>query len=291
MSTPKNRKLLDEVRDVMWLHHYSIHTERTYCDWIKRYIMYHRITNRQDLIDGEAKIEAFLTHLAVDKTVAPSTQNQAMNALVFLYKHVLKQPLDKDINAVRVSGEIKIPVVMTREEVANIISLMEGVPQPIVKLLYGSGLRIMEAVRLRVQDIDYNFKQITVRSGKGAKDRVTTFPSSTIPFLQNHLAKVKVTHRQDMERGYGEVYMPYALSRKYPGAGREWSWQYVFPARTLATDPRSGIVRRHHIDPSIVNKAIKVAVRRSGLTKQISAHTFRHSFATHLLQGAAPLID
>lgn len=284
MSTPKNRKLLDEVRDVMRLHHYSIHTERTYCDWIKRYIMYHRMTNRQDLIDDEAKIEAFLTHLAVDKAVAPSTQNQAMNALVFLYKHVLKQPLDQEINAVWASRKINIPVVMTREEVAQIIALMEGVPQLVVKLLYGSGLRIMEAVRLRVQDIDYNFKQITVRSGKGAKDRVTTFPSSTIPFLQNHLTKVKVTHRQDMERGYGDVYMPYALSRKYPGAGREWNWQYVFPARTLATDPRSGIVRRHHIDPSVVNKAIKVAVRRSGLTKRISAHTFRHSFATHLLQ-------
>lgn len=176
MSTYKNtfkrRKILDDVRDVMRLHHYSIHTERTYCDWIKRYIQYHRMTSRQDLIDGEAKIEAFLTHLAVDKDVAPSTQNQAMNALVFLYKHVLKQSLDQEINAVRASRKITVPVVMTREEVAQIIALMEGVPQLVVKLLYGSGLRIMEAVRLRVQDIDYTFKQITVRSGKGAKDRI-----------------------------------------------------------------------------------------------------------------------
>ena len=152
MSMSKNRKLLDEVRDVMRLHYYSIHTERMYSDWIKRYIRYHRMTDRQDLIDGEAKVEAFLTHLAVDKTVAPSTQNQVMNALVFLYKHVLKQPLDKEINAVRAARKINIPVVMTREEVAQIIALMEGVPQMIVKLLYGSGLRIMEAVRLRVQD-------------------------------------------------------------------------------------------------------------------------------------------
>jgi len=284
MSTSKNRKLLDEVRDVMRLHHYSIHTERTYCDWIKRYIGYHEMRDRQDLIDGEAKIEAFLTHLAVDKTVAPSTQNQAMNALVFLYKHVLKQPLDKEINAVRASRKINIPVVMAREEVAQSIALMGGVSQLVVKLLYGSGLRIMEAVRLRVQDIDYNFKQITVRSGKGAKDRITTFPTSVIPLLQNHLAKVRVIHNRDLDQGYGEVYMPYALARKYPNAAKEWNWQYVFPARNLAIDPRSGKGRRHHVDPSVINKAIKVAVRKTGLTKRISAHTFRHSFATHLLQ-------
>jgi len=236
----KERKLLDEVRDVMRLHHYSIHTERTYRDWIKRYIGYHEMRGRQDLIDGEAKIEAFLTHLAVDKAVSPSTQNQAMNALVFLYKHVLKQPLDKDINAVRASRKINIPVVMAREEVARIIALMEGVPQLVVKLLYGSGLRILEALRLRVQDIDYEFKQVTVRSGKGAKDRVTPFPSSAIPLFQNHLSRVRVIHEQDLNQGYGEVYMPYALARKYPNAAKEWNWQYVFPARNLAVDPRSG---------------------------------------------------
>lgn len=234
MSTAKkDRKLLDEVRGVMRLHHYSIHTERTYCDWIKRYIMYHRMTTRQDLIDGEAKIEDFLTHLAVDKAVAPSTQNQAMNALVFLYKHVLKQPLDQEINAVRASRKINIPVVMTREEVAQIIALMEGSPQLVVKLLYGSGLRIMEAVRLRVQDIDYNFKQITVRSGKGAKDRVTPFPSSAIPLFQNHLLRVRMIHEQYLTQEYGEVYLPYALARKYPNAAKEWNWQYVFPTRTI----------------------------------------------------------
>ena len=228
-NIPKHRKLLDEVRDVMRLHHYSIHTERTYCDWIKRYIQYHSMISRQDLIEGEAKIEAFLTHLAVDKDVAPSTQNQAMNALVFLYKRVLKQSLDQEINAVRATRKINIPVVMTREEVAQVIALMEGVPQLVVKLLYGSGLRIMEAARLRVQDIDYNFKQITVRSSKGAKDRITTFPISVIPLLQNHLAKVRVIHNRDLDQGYGEVYMPNALARKYPNAPKEWNWQYVFP--------------------------------------------------------------
>ena len=283
-NIPKHRKLLDEVRDVMRLHHYSIHTERTYCDWIKRYIRYHDMTSRQDLIDGEARIESFLTHLAVDKDVAPSTQNQAMNALVFLYKHVLKQSLDQEINAVRANRKITIPVVMTREEVAQIIALMEGVSQLVVKLLYGSGLRIMEAARLRVQDIDYNFKQITVRSGKGAKDRITTFPISVIPLLQNHLAKVRVIHNRDLEQGYGEVYLPNALARKYPNAAKEWNWQYVFPARNISVDPRGGKVRRHHVDPSVINKAIKAAVHKAGLTKRISAHTFRHSFATHLLQ-------
>jgi integron integrase len=240
--------------------------------------------SRQDLIEGEAKIEAFLTHLAVDKDVAPSTQNQAMNALVFLYKRVLKQSLDQEINAVRATRKINIPVVMTREEVAQVIALMEGVPQLVVKLLYGSGLRIMEAARLRVQDIDYNFKQITVRSGKGAKDRITTFPISVIPLLQNHLAKVRVIHNRDLDQGYGEVYMPNALARKYPNAPKEWNWQYVFPARNISVDPRGGKVRRHHVDPSVVNKAIKAAVHKAGLTKRISAHTFRHSFATHLLQ-------
>jgi len=207
-----------------------------------------------------------------------------MNALVFLYKHVLKQPLDQEINAVRASRKINIPVVMAREEVAQVIALMEGAPQLVVKLLYGSGLRIMEAVRLRVQDMDYNFKQITVHSGKGAKDRVTPFPSSAIPLFQNHLLRVRMIHERDLTLGYGEVYLPYALARKYPNAAKEWNWQYVFPARNLATDPRSGKIWRHHIDPSVINKAIKVAVRKAGLMKRISAHTFRHSFATHLLQ-------
>jgi integron integrase len=207
-----------------------------------------------------------------------------MNALVFLYKHVLKQTLDQEINAVRASMKITIPVVMTREEVAQIIALMGGVPQLVVKLLYGSGLRIMEAVRLRMHDIDYTFKQITVRSGKGAKDRIATFPTSAIPLLQNHLAKVRAVHNRDLDQGYGEVSMPGALARKYPNAAKEWNWQYVFPARNLAVDPRSGRLRRHHVDPSVINKAIKAAVHKTGITKRISAHTFRHSFATHLLQ-------
>jgi len=280
----KERKLLDEVRDVMRLHHYSMHTERAYCDWIKRYIQYHNMTCRGEIMNSEAKIEAFLTHLTVDKGLSPSTQNQAMNALVFLYRKVLKKPLDEEINAVRAAKKINVPVVMSREEVARVIALMEGTPQLVVKLLYGSGLRISEALRLRVQDIDYESKQLYVRSGKGARDRVTPFPLSAIPLFQNHLSRVRVIHEQDLAQGYGEVYMPYALAGKYPNAAKEWNWQYVFPARNISIDPRSGKARRHHVDPSVVNKAIKVAARKTGLTKRISAHTFRHSFATHLLQ-------
>ena len=277
-------KILDQIRQVLRLHHYSIHTERAYLDWIKRYIAFHRMKSRNDLAEGEQKIEAFLTHLAVDQRVAAATQNQAMNALVFLYKRVLEQPLNETINAVRAEKRLNVPVVLTRQEVMQVIPLLEGVPQLIVKLLYGSGLRIMEAVRLRVKDVDFQMKQMTVRSGKGDKDRVTTFPASMIPLLDNHLARVKVLHTRDLAEGRGEVYLPHALSRKYRGAGKQWGWQYLFPSRDVSTDPLTGMVRRHHVDPSVINKAIKVATRRAGLTKQISAHTFRHSFATHLLQ-------
>jgi len=276
--------LLEEVRDFMRLKHYSIHTERTYCDWITRYVHYHKMLKREDLQEGEKKIEIFLTHLAVEKNVAPSTQNQAMNALVFLYKEVLKIPLQEEINAIRARKKTNIPVVLTREEVRQVIDIMEGIPQLVVKLLYGSGLRIMEAVRLRVKDIDYKMKQLTVRSGKGAKDRVTTFPQTIISLLENHLAKVKILHHQDLAKGYGEVYLPYALERKYPHAAKEWGWQYVFPSRQLSTDPRSAKIRRHHVDPSVVNKAVKASAKKIELKKQISAHTFRHSFATHLLE-------
>jgi integron integrase len=242
------------------------------------------MASRDDLKDGEAKIEAFLTHLAVEGRVAPSTQNQAMNALVFLYKKVLKESLEGSIDAVRAPKRVNIPVVMTRDEISRVIPFLNGTVQLIVKLLYGSGLRIMEALRLRVQEIDFQMKSITVRSGKGAKDRVTTFPVSVAPLLQSHLAQVRAIHDRDLSQGFGEVYLPHALARKYPSAPKDWGWQYVFPAGSLSTDPLSGVARRHHIDPSVVNKAIKVAVHKAGITKKITAHSFRHSFATHLLQ-------
>ena len=280
----KNRKIMDEVRDVIRLRHYSIHTERAYCDWIQKFIHFHNMKSRDELENGELKVEQFLTHLAVHNHVAPATQNQAMNALIFLYKKVLKQTFDQEINAVRAKSKVNIPVVMTHEEVIKVISLVEGVSQLVVKLLYGCGLRITEAVRLRVHDIELDLKTITVRSGKGNKDRITTFPVSIISLLKSHLIKIKILHDQDLLNGYGAVYLPYALNRKYKNAEKEWQWQYIFPARTLSIDPRSTIIRRHHIDPSVINKAIKSSVQKTGIHKRISSHTFRHTFATHLLQ-------
>ena len=278
-------KLLDQVRHVLRLHHYSIHTERSYIDWIKRYVRFHKMSRREDLADGERKIEAFLTDLAVRGKVAASTQNQAMNALVFLYRKVLDKPLAEVIDAVRAERKVNVPVVLTREEVSGVISVMEGVPQLIVKLLYGSGLRILEAVRLRVKDVDFAMKQVTVRSGKGEKDRFTTLSASLIPLLQNHLRRVKEFHEKDLAEGHGAVYLPYALERKYPGAARDWNWQYFFPARDVSTDPLTGVVRRHHVDPAVVNKAIKAAARRAGVTKMISAHTFRQNAECRKMPG------
>lgn len=285
MGKQKKTNILDEVRRVMRVKHYSIHTERTYCDWIKRFILFHKMQDRAELfIESENKIETYLTHLAIEGNVAPATQNQAMNALIFLYRRVLKQELTGTIDAVRSVKKNKVPVVLSREEVAAVISIMEGVPRLITQLLYGSGLRISEALRLRVQDIDFAYKQITVRSGKGGRDRVTTFPKSMEALLKDHLNRVKAIHTHDLAAGHGAVYLPNALARKYPNAPIEWGWQYVFPARNISVDPRSGKKRRHHVDPSAVNKAIKTAVKKVGIEKRVSAHTFRHSFATHLLQ-------
>lgn len=277
-------KLLEQMRRTMRRRHYSIRTEKSYCAWAKRFVLFHKMRSRDDLINGEQKIEAFLNHLALDLQVAASTQNQAMNALVFLYKHVLKMSLDEKIDAARAPKQVKIPVVLTREETAKIIALLSGVHQIVVKLLYGSGLRIIECLRLRVHDIDFAMKAITVRSGKGAKDRVSTLPASLIAPLQEHFERVRLIHSRDLKQGYGAVYLPHALARKYPQAAKDWRWQYVFPAGKISTDPRSGISRRHHLDPSPVNKAIANATRQSGIQKRVSAHTFRHSFATHLLQ-------
>ena len=217
-------KLLDQVRQVLRLHHYSIHTERSYIDWIVRFVRFHRMRSRENLYPAESKIEAFLTDLAINGNVALSTQNQAMNTLVFLYKRVLRHTLDGIIDAARAGRKVKVPVVMTREEVSCVISLMGGSPQLVAKLLYGSGLRIMEAVRLRVKDIDFDMKQVTVRLGKGDKDRITAFPASLSSLLQNHMGRVRTLHQRDLDKGHGEVYLPHALARKYPNAAKEWGW-------------------------------------------------------------------
>jgi len=264
--------------------HYSLSTERTYCNWVRQFIQFHKILTKEALfVEQKQKVENFLNYLALERNVAASTQNQAFNALVFLYKRVLESPLE-NVKATRSRKEAPIPVVLTRDEVKQVLSLLDGVPELVVKLLYGCGLRITEAVKLRIQDIDFGFKQVTVRDGKGMKDRVTPFPVNLEFALSNHLERVKLIHKKDLAQGLGNVYLPYALDRKYPNAEREWNWQYVFPGSSLSKDPRSGIIRRHHLDQSAINRAIKQAVRKTEITKNVSAHTFRHSFATHLLQ-------
>ena len=233
-------------------------------------------------------MEAFLSHLAVKGNVAVSTQNQAFNALLFVYREVLHAQVGK-IESVRATRPARVPTVLTPEEAKRVITVMSGTTQLVVKLLYGSGLRLLEALRLRVHDLDFEMKQLTVRDGKGAKDRYTVLAESVIPVLREHLERVRLRHEQDLREGNGAVYLPGALDRKYPGAAREWGWQYVFPARDLSTDPRTGIVRRHHIDEVTVHRAIKTAVAQVGMTKRVSSHTFRHSFATALLQRGSDI--
>jgi integron integrase len=238
--------------------------------------------------DAKAKMELFLSDLAVRGQVAAATQNQAFNALLFLYREVLHQPLD-DIQAVRADRPVRVPVVLTKDETRRVILAMSGTTQLVVKLLYGSGLRLLEGLRLRVQDLDLEMKQVTVRDGKGAKDRYTTLAEALIPVLREHLEKVRLIHQEDLKLGFGAVYLPGALERKYPNAAREWRWQYVFPARDLSKDPRSGVMRRHHLDEATIHRAIKTAVARVGIQKSVSSHTFRHSFATHGLQAGADI--
>jgi len=283
-STPKKSSILDEMRMQLRREGYAYSTENSYCDWVKRFVRFHHFEDRDAMLqDSAGKVEQFLTHLAVEQNVAPSTQNQALNALVYCYSKVLQAPFS-EVKASRSRKEPRIPVVLTKEEVAQVLSVMEGTAGLIAKLLYASGLRITEAVRLRVHDIDFGFKQITIRDGKGKKDRVTPLANNLVALLEMQLNKVKTLHDQDLQQGFGSVYLPYALAKKYPNAEFDLAWQYVFPSRNLAIDPRSNQMRRHHIDQSVINKAIKRAVQQCGISKKVSAHTFRHSFATHLLQ-------
>ncbi len=262
--------------------HYSIRTEQAYVNWIKRYIYFHNVRHPAEM--GAPEVQAFLTHLAVEENVAASTQNQALSALLFLYKTVLCQDLGP-IDAMRAKKPKRLPSVLTKEEVHRVLGHLSGTHLLMAKLLYGSGLRLMECLRLRVKDLDFAHRQILVCDGKGEKDRVTMLPESLVSPLQDHLRIVKRTHEEDLAKGYGAVYLPYALERKYPNAEREWIWQYVFPANRLSVDPRSGIVRRHHIHESSLQKAVRAAAQATGIPKRISPHTFRHSFATHLLEA------
>ena len=279
-ATPK--KLLDQVRDAIRLKHYSIRTEQAYVNWIKRYIYFHNVRHPAEM--GAPEIQAFLTHLAVEKNVAASTQNQAFSALLFLYKTVLHQDLGP-IDAMRAKKPKRLPSVLTKEEIHRVFDHMSGTHLLIAKLIYGSGLRLMECLRLRVKDLDFSQHQILVRDGKGEKDRVTMLPESLLSPLRDHLRIVKQTHEQDLAKGHGAVHLPYALGRKYPNAEREWIWQYVFPANRLSVDPRSDAVRRHHIHESSLQKAVRAAAQATGIPKRVSPHIFRHSFATHLLEA------
>lgn len=281
-------KLLEQMRAVLRLHHYALRTERTYCDWVRRYVRFHQMQSRADLAGGREKVESFLTHLAVVGNVSASTQNQALQALLFLYVRVLEEPLD-GVDAYRAQRQQRVPEVLTPEEARRVITLMSGPAQLVVKLLYGSGLRQMEALRLRVKDVDFKMLSVTVREGKGGNERTTPLAVSLVEPLQEHLERVRHQFELDRMAELPGVWLPNALERKYPNAGKEWSWQWVFPSRSVSTDPRSGITRRHHLDPGTVDKAIKVAVGKAGLAKRVTSHTFRHSFATHLLQRGSDI--
>jgi len=274
---------LDSVRNKIRLKHYSIRTEEAYVQWVKRYILFHNKRHPNEL--GAPEVEAFLTYLAVDGNVAASTQNQARSALLFLYKEVLGQQLPWLDNVEQAQKPRRLPTVLDNDEVRALLGQLQGVHWLAASLLYGSGLRLMECLRMRVKDVDLKRGEILVREGKGFKDRVTMLPKISIEPLRAHLLQVKHLHDQDLVNGFGEVFLPYALERKYPNAGKEWGWQYVFPSTTLSTDPRSGKVRRHHLADETIQRAIKAACRRAGISKPATPHTLRHSFATHLLQG------
>ncbi|MDZ7843064.1 MAG: integron integrase [Gammaproteobacteria bacterium] len=278
----RHSPFLESVRAAVRTRHYSIRTERTYVHWIKRFLYFHGLRHPSEL--GEKDVADFLSHLAVHGKVAASTQNQALNALVFMYKHVLERPLGEIAGAVRAKRPQRLPVVLTQDEVRALFQHMHGVPWLVACLLYGSGLRIMEGVRLRVKDVEFARRAIIVRDGKGAKDRVVTLADEVVEPLQSHLGWVKALHVKDLEAGKGEVHLPHALSRKYPKAAGEWGRQYVFPSQAFSVDPYTGAERRHHINESIVQKAVKNAVRKAGIHKPATCHTLRHSFATHLLE-------
>jgi integron integrase len=269
------------MRSVLRLHRYAVRTERAYCDWVRRYVKFHGMKSREDLAGGKAKVEAFLTDLAVRGQVAAATQNQAFQALLFLYGRVLEQPLE-GVDALRAARQPRVPEVLTPEEARRVIALLNGVPQLVVKLIYGSGLRLMEALRLRIKDVDFKLLSVTVRGGKGGLDRVSTLAVSLAGPLQEHLERVKGIYEADRREGLAGVALPFALAQKYPNAGTEWAWQWVFPSRSVSVDRRvlssegAGVVRRrHHVDPNTIDKALRVAVNKAGIAKRVSSHTFR----------------
>lgn len=283
LSSAREPRLLDRVRDALRRRHYSYRTEQSYLQWIRRFIFFQKKRHPRDM--GEAEIAAFVTHLAVQRRVSSSTQNQALNAILFLYKQVLEHNVGLIHGVVRAKRPKRLSVVMTQEEVQALLCRLAGRDWLLASLMYGAGLRVMECVRLRVKDIDFGLNQIIVRDGKGQKDRVTPLPMIAVPALQQQIEHVKRIREADLADGYGEVSMPFALARKYPNAARELTWWYLFPASQHSRDPYSDRIKRHHLDESAIQKAVKQAVRASGIPKPVSCHTFRHSFATHLLNS------
>lgn len=282
-SLPPGPRLLDRVRERLRVKHYSIRTEEQYVSWVRRYVLFHGKRHPREM--GPREVEAFLTHLAVEGKVSAATQNQAKSALLFLYGQVLGAELGWLEGVTSAKSARRLPVVLTEEEARALLAQLTGIHWLLASLLYGAGLRLMEALRLRVKDVEFARREIVVRDGKGGKDRVTVLPAKLVEPLRQQLAKARELHMADCMAGYGEVYLPAALARKYPRAAREWGWQYVFPATVLSEDPRSGRMRRHHLDEQGVQRAVRNAVRRAGLVKPASPHTLRHSFATHLLQA------
>ncbi len=284
-AAPKQSKpkLLDQVRQLMRLRHYSLRTEEAYVSWIRRYILFNGKRHPREL--DEKHVSQFLTDLAINGRVAAATQNQALNALLFLYKEVLQRELEFIGGTLRVKRPPKVPRVLSPNEVKAVLAQLHGQYRLMGLLLYGSGLRLLECLRLRVKDVDLHYLHIAVRDPKGGRERKTMLPVSLAAPLREHLAKVKAQHQRDLAEGFGSVYLPGALERKIPSASREWAWQYIFPAERRSIDPRTGTDRGHHVHEKNLQNAVKTAVRKAGISKRASCHTLRHSFATHLLEN------
>ncbi|GAB1469997.1 integron integrase [Chloroflexota bacterium] len=278
------KKLLDQYREILRAKHYSRRTEETYLKWVRQYIRFHDVRHPREM--GAPEIAAFITNLAVEKHIAASTQNQALSAILFLYRNVLNLPLDETaLGFLRPNKPKRVPTVLSKSEAKAVLDKMDGIYRIMGQLMYGSGLRLMECIRLRVKDLDFSNHQIIVREGKGEDDRITTFPDALLEPLRLYLKQVRALHETDLHAGYGTVYLPYALAEKYGNANREFAWQYVFPAPELSVDPVTGIKQRHHIHENNLQKAVKKAAKLAKIDKPVSPHTFRHSFATHLLQN------
>jgi integron integrase len=278
------KPLLEQARDKIRAKHYSIRTEQAYLQWMRRYILFHRKRHPKEM--GPKEVESYLSHLAVARKVSASTQNQAKSAILFLYKEVLQLNLPWMTDVVAAKRPQRLPVVLTQTEITSLLPHANGTPGLIVRLLYGTGMRVMECLRLRIKDVDFERSEITIREGKGFKDRVTMLPKTLAKPLMEHLQRVRASHENDLANGFGEVFMPYALARKYPSAGKQWCWQYVFPSAKISQDPRSSRQARHHADEKAVQRCMNQALRSANIVKQASPHTLRHSFATHLLENA-----